>query len=348
MRWQEFSQKPLEERIHFYQKDQEIYNILFAQQLSVDFLESIYILTNKIRLISKTTQGKLFLKSLLATKRVMLYFLQPSTRTFLSFLSACQNLGMDIMEVRSQKISSEFKGENFDDTIRTFSSYCDLIIMRHEEKGFAERASFLLNTKAKRSVPLINAGSGKDEHPTQAMLDIFTLEKSFSKTGGLEKKTIMFVGDLKRGRTVKSLCCLLKKYKEIQFIFSSPKSFSIEEPTKNDLKKDNIQFLETEKFEEYIPEADAIYMTRLQDEYDDKNLHSTSYDKDKYVFKQEHLKKLKHSSVILHPLPRRNEIEPAVDNDWRAMYWRQVRNGMWVRTALIAKLLKVNKTILEY
>lgn len=348
MSWEQFIQKPLKERIQFYQRNNNIYDVLFSSQLSVDFLEYIYIITNKVRLISKTTQGKLFLKSLLSTKRVMLYFLQPSTRTFLSFLSACQNLGMDIMEVRSQQISSEFKGENFDDTIRTFSSYCDLIVMRHNEKGFAERASFLLNSQAKRPVPIINAGSGKDEHPTQAMLDIFTLKKSFSKIGGLEEKTIMFVGDLKRGRTVKSLCYLLKNYKSIKFIFCSPKEFAIQNEMRQDFKNDNIEFLETENFEEHIPEADAIYMTRLQDEHDDDQLHSKSYDQEKYTFKEAYLKKLKHSAAILHPLPRRSEIEVGVDNDWRAVYWRQVRNGMWVRTALIAQLLGVDKTILDY
>ena len=343
--WDEFNQKTLKEKLPYFTKNGRLYDILFSQQFSRELLDEIQPLTNKIRLISKTNEGKTWLKSLLSTKTAMLYFLQPSTRTFLSFATACQNLGLEILDVRSKKTSSEYKGENFEDTIRTFSSYADLIIMRHSEQGFAEKASFLLN-KTKRSLPIINAGTGKDQHPTQALLDIFTLRRSFQETGGLYNKTIMMVGDLKRGRTVRSLCYLLKNFEKIKLIFSAPQVFAMEEDIKLFLKNQNIEFIETEEFEKYIPEADAIYMTRLQDEHDEIN-ESKQYKQENYIFRKAHLKLLKANACILHPLPRREEIEESVDDDPRAVYWRQVRNGMWVRTALIAKVFEVDKKILE-
>lgn len=343
--WDEFKKIKTYEKIDFFSRSERIFDVLFSQQFDREFLEKLFILTNKIRLIHKTKDGSNWLRSLLSHKRAMLYFIQPSTRTFLSFCSACQILGMQIAEVRSTETSSEAKGESFDDTIRTFSSYFDLVIMRHPSEGHAERASFVLN-KTNRPVPVINAGSGKDQHPTQALLDIFTLMKSFQKISGLDGKTVMMVGDLKRGRTVRSLSYLLKNFNNINIIFSSPKELKMNNDIKEFLKLNKISFEETEKFEEKIPEIDALYMTRVQDEHDVKN-ESRSIAYEKFMFTKEHLQILKPNAVIMHPLPRRGEIETSVDDDPRAMYWRQERNGMWLRAALISYIFGIESRIFD-
>ena len=343
--WNEFEKLKTQEKTKYFAKNSRIFDILFSQQFDRDFLDHLYILTNKIRLIHKTNDGAHWLSGLLANKKAMLYFIQPSTRTFLSFSTACQTLGIKISDVRSQETSSELKGESFDDTIRAFSSYFDMIVMRHHEGGFAEKASYILNN-TKRPIPIINAGAGKDQHPTQALLDIFTLRKSFSSVGGLKNKTIMMVGDLKRGRTVRSLCYLLSNFEGIKIIFSSPKSFKMSPDILKFLEKKNVEYLETEEFKEQLPHSDAVYMTRLQDEHDTAG-ESKSFDHDKYTLNKDALKDLKHTAVILHPLPRRQEISPEVDDDPRAVYWRQVRNGMWTRVAILAYIFKVDQKILD-
>ena len=340
--WEELQNKSIKEKLHYFTKDGNIFDVLFAEQFNKEFLDEIYRLTNRIKLIAKTKEGKKWLGQLLSEHRVMLYFLQPSTRTFLSFTSACQILGMKCIDVRSLQTSSEMKGESFEDTIRTFSSYFDLIVMRCSDKDFAEKASFVLN-KSRRPVPIINAGSGKNQHPTQALLDIFTLRKSFKNTGGLNGKTILMVGDLKRGRTVRSLCFLLQFFKNIKIIFSSSKTLKVSKDIKSFLSNVNISFEETSEFKTLLPQADAIYMTRVQSEYDSSN----NLNDNLYRLEVNDLKLLKPTAVILHPLPRVKEISPLVDEDPRAMYWRQVRNGMWTRSALIAKIFKIDKEILN-
>ncbi|MFC1503790.1 aspartate carbamoyltransferase [Spirochaetota bacterium] len=344
--FEDFKKIKVSDKLDFFERNDRIYDVLFSQQFKRDFLDTLFVLGNKIRLISKTKEGADWLRTLLSNKRGMLYFVQPSTRTFLSFCTACQILGMKTAEVRSMETSSEIKGESFDDTIRTFSSYFDMIIMRHPQAGSAEQASFALN-KTKRPVPVISAGSGKDQHPTQALLDIFTLMKSFQRVGGLKNKTIMMVGDLKRGRTVRSLSYLLKNFNNVKIIYSSPKEFKMENDIKEFLKESNIPYSETTKFEEMIPEADAIYMTRIQDEHDKKRGDSKKVSISKFTFKEDHLKILKPNAIIMHPLPRRSEIELSVDEDPRAMYWRQERNGMWIRAALIAYIFRLENKILE-
>ena len=344
--WDEYKNSVISDRKKFLTKENRLFHVLFSQQFDRPILDDLYQITNKIRIISKTKEGSIWLKNLLMTKRVMLYFVQASTRTFLSFGSAAQMLGMSIMDVRSLETSSEVKGESFTDTIITFSSYFDMVIMRHPQEGHAEEAAFVLG-KSRRPVPVINAGSGKDQHPTQALLDIFTLRRSFEKINGLNRKTIMFVGDLKRGRTVRSLCYLLSHFDQIKIIFCAPKPFQMREDILLFLKEKNIEYKLTQDFNSWIAEADAVYMTRIQDEHD-KETESLHYKLEDYTFKKEHLEKIKASTVIMHPLPRRNEIDPAVDHDPRAVYWKQVRNGMWTRSALMAYIFKLENKILNY
>ena len=322
----------------------DIYHVLKSDQFDRPFLDEIYTITNRLREISRSKKGRDYLRSLMSDKRGMLYFTQPSTRTFLSFLNACQILGIQTSEIRDPNTSSELKGETSEDAIRTFSSYVDLIIMRSPMVGLADRVADLLDTTPRR-VPIINGGSGKDEHPTQALLDIYTLRRSFAKTGDdIEGKKIAMVGDVLRGRTVRSLARLMRHFKGAEVVFVSPKELIIADDLRSYLKEHNVPFEETADFESVIPEADAIYMTRIQDEHDAKG-ESKSIDYSNFYFKFDHLKVVKDNCVIMHPLPRRKEIDVRVDADPRARYWRQERNGMWTRVALIAKIFGVHSDI---
>jgi len=306
---------------------------LISQQFRRSQIDELCRLASKIRLISKTKEGACYLKSILSDKRAILYFAQPSSRTYLSFNAACQILGLDTMDVRDSKTSSEIKGETSEDTVRTFSSYVDLIIMRHPKGGFAEKIAIMLSN-TNREVPVINAGSGADQHPTQALLDIYTLERSFEINEGIDNKTILFSGDLKRGRTVRSLAWLLTLYKNVKIIFSAPKELQIKPDILEMLDKAQLNYIVTENFSKHLLEADAIYMTRLQDEWDDNN-DSNKIDRKKFQLDYSHLEKMKKDAIIMHPLPRREEISTSIDNSPKAMYWRQMRNGMWIRAALI-------------
>jgi aspartate carbamoyltransferase catalytic subunit len=323
----------------------EIRHILSASQFDRPFLDRLCRLTNKIRQFDKSKEGLLYLQSLLAHKRAMLYFTQPSTRTFLSFQSACHILGIRDSEIRDASTSSERKGESIEDSLRTFSSYVDLIIMRSPVRGLCDRVAEILDA-SDRPVPVINAGSGPDEHPTQALLDVYTLERSFKNRGGIEGKTICMVGDLKRGRTVRSLAKLVALYPGANIIFASPAAYQIENDLREYLKSRNVRVQETEHFLDALKISDAVYMTRVQDEYDTVSGESSKIDSSAFFLRKEHLSLMRDNAVIMHPLPRRNELDPAIDNDPRAKYWRQERNGMWTRVALITTLLGVDKNIL--
>ncbi len=343
--WEEFYKTPLKNKIKYFEKNDRLFDMLFAQQLTPEIINTLFDTANKIRKIAKTKEGLDWLQTLLSHKKAILYFVQPSTRTFVSFQNACYILGMKVSELRSTSTSSELKGETPEDTIRTFSSYTDMIIMRHFEEGMAEKAAWMLN-KTKRPISIVNGGSGKDQHPTQALLDLYTLNQSFIERGGINGKTIVMVGDLKRGRTVRSLSYLLKLYKGVKIIYVSPDYLRIDDEIKAFLKKHKIPFKETDNLEKSLPFADAVYMTRIQDEYD-INGESKDIDYSKFHLTKKHLKFLKKTAIIMHPLPRRQEIEVAVDDDPRAKYWRQERNGMWVRTALIAYLFGIEDKILN-
>lgn len=344
--WEQFYKIPLQRKIKFFSDESYLFDCLFSQQFNRKLLDQLFNLATKIRTIAKEKTGLDWLQTLLSHKRSMLYFIQPSTRTFLSFQSACYILGMKVSEIRSTSTSSELKGESPEDTVRTFSSYTDLIIMRHFEEGFAEKTAWLLN-RTKRPIPVINGGSGKDQHPTQALLDLYTLNWAFNDKGGIDNKTIAMVGDLKRGRTVRSLTYLMKNYKNVNFVYVSPEYLRIGEDIKSFLKRHKMKYTETDDMKKALKNVDAVYMTRIQDEYDINN-ESKDIDYSKFHFKKEHLKLIKKSTIIMHPLPRRAEIDPAIDDDPRAMYWRQERNGMWMRAALIAHIFKVQNSIMQY
>jgi aspartate carbamoyltransferase catalytic subunit len=348
MTWQAFEQLDVDAKAACaLAEDGRPYHVLYAQQFRREQLDALGALATRIRFIAKSEAGMTFLRGLLPNRRGMLYFSQPSTRTFLSFSSACQILGIGIGEVRDTSTSSEFKGESQEDSVRTFSSYFDFIVMRSQTGGLAERVAWLLSN-SDRPVPIVNAGSGKDQHPTQALLDIYTLQRSFANRDGIDGKTIVFVGDLARGRTVRSLSSLLTAYRDVKQCFVAPEPLQIGEDIRAMLRKAGVRFEVSSNFRDAIPHADAIYMTRIQDEWDKVKGDSGRIDTTAYCFTTDHLALLRPSAVILHPFPRRNEIAPDVDHDPRAMYWRQMRNGMWIRAALIATIFKRDLQIHEY
>lgn len=333
--WKEFHNQPIEDKLPLFERDGRLFDLIYAQQFTRASLEELFEIANKVRNIAKTQNGMNFLSTILSDKRAILFFSQPSTRTFLSFENACHILGMKTSEIRDASTSSEVKGESPEDMIRTFSSYVDLIIIRHVDEGFAERAAWTLNIHTNRPVPVINGGSGKDQHPTQALLDMYTLERSLN--GGIDGKKVAMVGDLRRGRTVRSLSRLLALYKDVELFFIAPEEFAMRDDIIEFLEEQKVKFHATDDLESVIPKVDALYATRLQDEHD-INGESAGFDLAKFCFTEKHLSILKKDAVLLHPFPRRNEIEVAVDKDPRAVYWKQARNGMWARIALILKL----------
>ena len=339
--WENFYPRPISEKTPFFSADGRLYDCLFAQQFNRELLTTLFRTADRLRDVTSTKEGADHVSALLSDKRAMLYFVQPSTRTFMSFLNACHIMGIKTSEIRDTTTSSEMKGETPEDTVRTFSSYVDMIIMRHPAPGFVEKTAWLMN-RTGRPVPIVSGGSGKDQHPTQALLDVYTLHKSFN--GEVDNKHIVMVGDLKRGRTVRSLSYLMKNYKGIKLSFVSPKEFRMEADILEFLKRQNIPFEETEDFKGAMKTADAIYMTRIQDEHD-KAGESKAVDYSPFYFRKEHLALIKKTCVIMHPLPRRHEIEVSVDDDKRAVYWRQERNGMWARAALMAYIFGVNDKI---
>ena len=322
------------------------YHTLFAQQFDRALLERLCALANRIRFINKSKEGALYLKSVLAHKRAMLYFSQPSSRTFLSHLAACQILGITTGSVRDAATSSEFKGESKEDSIRTFSSYFDMIIMRSPEQGLAEKMAWELSN-SDRPIPILNAGSGKDQHPTQALLDVYTLVRSFEGKGGVDGRTVVFCGDLLRGRTVRSLSYLLTNFRGVRQVFVAPPELQVPDDVVAILAKKGVDFEICGNLRDAVKTADAVYMTRIQDEWDSAKGASAKIDTSRFKFGAGELKLLKPDGCIMHPLPRRDEIATCCDHDPRAMYWRQMRNGMWIRAALIAATFGCERQIMD-
>lgn len=346
--WEDLSALDVGERGRYFNRpDGDPFHVLIAQQFDRRQLDTLGELATQIRFIAKIDEGLAFLSGILAHHRAMLYFSQPSSRTFLSFCAACQILGLGIGEVRDPSTSSEYKGESQEDSVRTFSSYFDLIIMRTRTQGLAERMAWVLSN-AGRPVPIVNAGSGRDQHPTQALLDIYTLQRSFEDKGGIDGKRVVFVGDLARGRTVRSLAQLLTLYEGVSMRFVAPEALQLSGDIQELLRKKGVDFELSQDFEGSLGGADAVYMTRIQDEWDTKKGDSERINTESYRFGRKHLDLVGPDTAIMHPFPRREEIATDVDDDPRAVYWRQMRNGMWVRTALIATIFGQRARINDY
>jgi aspartate carbamoyltransferase len=318
--------KKLENSNPFFKKD----FISVEQITSLREIEYLF----QIADLMKETVEKKKKNSLLEDKTLVILFYQPSTRTFTSFQAAAQWLGCQriIAIAGMESYSSAVKGESLPDTIRTVeqTTNCDLIILRHPDDNSSEIAAKYAN------VPVINAGSGKKEHPTQALLDLYTIRQKF---GHFENLNIAMLGDLKNGRTVKSLSLLLGVVSpKTSIVFVSPPELKIPKEFLEKLKEKGIKIKETENLEEVLPEIDVLYVTRIQKEWFE-NEEEYQKVKGSYVITPEIMKKAKRKMIVMHPLPRVDEIDFRFDSDPRAFYFYQVRNGLYIRMALIAAIL---------
>ena len=263
-------------------------------------------------------------------KKLATLFFEPSTRTRLSFEAAMMELGGNVIGFSSASSSSTSKGESVSDTIRVVGCYSDIIAMRHPKEGAPLVATM------KSTVPIINAGDGGHNHPTQTLTDLMTIS---SEKGRLDNLTVGLCGDLKFGRTVHSLVTAMSRYKNIKFVLISPEELKLPEYVKEEiLEKNNIEYIETNDIEEHMDKLDILYMTRVQKE---RFFNEEDYLrlKDYYILNNEKLEKAKKDLCIMHPLPRVNEISTEVDEDPRACYFKQVLYGKYIRMALILKLL---------
>ena len=264
-------------------------------------------------------------------KKLATLFFEPSTRTRLSFEAAMYELGGNVLGFSEANSSSSAKGESVSDTIRVVSGYADIIAMRHPKEGAPLAATFV------SSVPIINAGDGGHNHPTQTLTDLLTIKK---EKGRLDNLTVGFCGDLMFGRTVHSLVKALLRYEGIKFVFISPEELKIPDYLRFELQKANADFVEMQKLDEAIPSLDILYMTRVQRE---RFFNEADYIrlKDTYILDSGKLQSAKSDLSVLHPLPRVNEISTEIDSDPRACYFRQALYGKYIRMALILKLLEV-------
>jgi aspartate carbamoyltransferase catalytic subunit len=301
-----------------------LFHLTETQQLSPGLI---------FQLFEKADQLRQNPQRLLEGKVLSTLFYEPSTRTRLSFESAMARLGGKVISTENAKeFSSTIKGESLEDTIRTVSNYCDGIVLRHYEEGSAKKAAKV------SPVPIINAGDGKGQHPTQALLDLYTIFREFNKIEGLK---IAMIGDLAFGRTVRSLCYLLGMFRDVEIILVSPQNLKMRPDIKEYLQRHSVKFSEESEINKILPEADIIYMTRIQKE---RTLpQDFEQAKGKYVIDLSNLSLIRTSSRILHPLPHVEEINLPLEveeNDDRIAYFRQVQNGLYMRMAILCYLLK--------
>lgn len=300
-------------------------HLLDTTDLSIEEIDEIISLAvdiiNNKKKYSKICEGK----------KLATLFFEPSTRTRLSFEAAMLELGGSVLGFSEASSTSASKGETVGDTTRVISCYADIIAMRHYIEGAPKVAA------SKASIPVINAGDGGHSHPTQTMTDLLTV---YREKGRLDNLTIGLCGDLKFGRTVHSLVKAMCRYSNIRFVLIAPKELAMPDYIKTDyLDKNGMEYIETDKMEDVMPQLDVLYMTRVQRERffsEDEYLKH----KDAFILDLEKLKNAKSDLTIMHPLPRVNEIATEVDNDPRAKYFEQVLNGKYMRMALIITLLK--------
>jgi aspartate carbamoyltransferase catalytic subunit len=301
-------------------------HLIDPMDFSMEEFEEIFQLANQI------IEGPEEFSHLCEGKLLATLFYEPSTRTRFSFEAAMLRLGGKVLGFSEPNSSSAAKGESVADTIRTVACYADIAVMRHPKEGAPKVASMYSN------IPVVNAGDGGHHHPTQTLTDLLTIK---SIKNSLESHVIGICGDLKFGRTVHSLIKALSRYKNNKFVLISPQELKIPDYIKKEvLQKNNVEFLEAETMEEVMDKIDILYMTRIQ-----RERFASEEDylrlKDSYILDEDKLKKAKEDMIVLHPLPRVNEIAYEVDEDSRARYFEQAKYGMYVRMALIAKLLGV-------
>jgi aspartate carbamoyltransferase catalytic subunit len=299
-------------------------HVVESQQFSRPLLEELLDRADEMK-----KQPHLFSGRLVGRVMAALFY-EPSTRTRLSFEAAMLRLGGQTMGTdNAREFSSAAKGETLEDTIRIVSGYADAIVLRHNEEGAAKRAA------AVSSVPVINAGDGPGQHPTQALLDLYTIRDDLGHIDGIR---IAMVGDLANGRTVRSLTYLLSKFRDIRICFVAPPQVAMRKDIKDHLDEHNVPWFETQDLNVVLPQVDVVYQTRIQKE---RFTDEASYRAVKGVYRIDAstLAQMRKEAIVMHPLPRVDEIAPEVDSDPRAAYFRQARNGLWIRMALLERLL---------
>jgi len=299
-------------------------NVIESQQFSRSLLEDLYARADEMKREPHRFIGRL------AGQVMAALFYEPSTRTRLSFEAAMLRLGGQTMGTdNAREFSSAAKGETLEDTIRIVSGYADVIVLRHSEEGAARRAASV------STVPIINAGDGPGQHPTQALLDLYTIRAELGRIDGVH---VAMVGDLANDRTVRSLSYLLSKFKDIKLWFVAPPQVAMRDDLKSHLDEHHVPWVETQDLDAVLPEVDVVYMTRIQKE---RFTDAESYNAVKGVYRidAESLARMRKYAILMHPLPRVDEIAPEVDADPRAAYFRQARNGLFIRMALLDWLI---------
>ena len=303
-----------------------LYHVLEAQQFDIDQMDAVFSIAREMEQVVQHYGSNILNRRVMAT-----LFYEPSTRTRLSFESAMTRLGgAELTTESAQEFSSAAKGETLEDTIRVVAGYTDVIVLRHFESGASNRAA------AVAGIPVINAGDGAGQHPTQALLDMYTIQREI---GRLEEIAVALVGDLANGRTVRSLCYLLAKYEDIKIYFVAPEVVRMKDDIKEYLQRHQVDFEEADDLHDVARQADVIYQTRIQKErFGDR---TTEYEqaRGKYIVDRSVMDCIQDHAVVMHPLPRVDEIDPAVDADPRAAYFRQAHNGLYVRMALLKMIL---------
>ena len=302
------------------------HDILSAEQFSIKDLDIVMKRTDEMKRLVEKKGGSEILRGKIMTA----LFYEPSSRTFGSFITSMQRLGGGIIPIQGVAYSSVVKGESLPDTVRTFESYSDVIVIRHPEVGSAKIAAEFCQK------PVINAGDGIGEHPTQALLDFFTICQHFPKVSGL---TITMVGDLVNGRTIHSLAKLLSLYKGVRLNFVSPDELRVSPSLLSLLEARKTTIVEYDDMDKTLSETDVLYITRVQKErFSDQAMYERL--KDRYLVTPKTLSKMKKRSIVMHPFPRVGGITMDVDSDRRALYIsEQMRNGMYVRMALLSLML---------
>ena len=301
-------------------------HVIEAQQFDRALMEDIFAVTREMEQVVQHYGSNILNRRVMAT-----LFYEPSTRTRLSFESAMIRLGGQVVTTESaQEFSSAAKGETLEDTVRIVSGYADIIVLRHFESGASKRAAAL------STVPVINAGDGAGQHPTQALLDMYTINREIGEIDGL---SIAMVGDLANARTVRSLCYLLTKYKDLSVYFVAPQVVRMKDDIKQYLDRNNVRFEEEDDLSKVASKVDVIYQTRIQRERFGDRVHEYENARGRYIINGDVMKQMKGSAIVMHPLPRVDEISPEIDADPRAAYFRQAHNGLYLRMALLRMIL---------
>jgi aspartate carbamoyltransferase catalytic subunit len=304
----------------------KLHHIIEAQQFDVPALEELFEVATRMEHMAGKGGILDYQDRIMAT-----LFYEPSTRTRFSFETAMHRLGGRVISTENAaEFSSVAKGETLEDTIRILNGYADVIVIRHYEVGSAKRAA------AVSRVPVINAGDGAGQHPTQALLDLYTIRKEIGSINGLR---IAMVGDLAQGRTVRSLAYLLSKFKDVKLYFVAPTPLKMKDDILTYLRERNVCYTEEAQLEKVLPEVQVVYQTRIQKERFGDRIAEYEQCRGVYVINRETLRLMRPDAIIMHPLPRLDEISMEVDQDPRAAYFRQAQNGLYVRMGLLTMVL---------